>query len=799
MNRSKKRTLMNTRSLVLIALLFAFAPSPGLAQDDYWRLGESARELTEGERKDLEDLPSKLADLPKVVLKAFLKEEGKHLEALTKQELDAFSEEAKLRFKAHGTRHLISTLKVLFKSLGITSKRVLGIVIKEESKRLDDIPDRLFRSLLSEALKRVIGDRLKRLSHITLDVVKVNKILNGPKTNYGWKHGHTGNSGSDSRALRDFMLLVKEDKFLKTLYKKEFKGKFGTLNMKAANIEALSKIKAGKLSFKDEFGRVHEGFGAHFNLRTKLVVAAVDGKTERLNLLKSLPINISAMVLAKIIDIGTEAEIDAKALVSKDGLIIHNEVRAGATVKASVRMPIDFDLKLFKVRVTPYLEAHAGAGAAAHITLEIDWKGRFAIDIGAATSLGIGSGGGVRLEIMAGPLLEKLLVRIQRGLTKIFRPIFESLKGIREFGPAFENGKVTVSIEELESLAAPLKAPGTPIKVVQRYAPILYQRVKHTPHDFIRSVDFDGDFNSANNWDNSHKGDQKAYIYWDLKETKSHYFITYSWFYARRESGGLSFLRFINRHENDMAGVLVVVRKNAPPLHALEMVMSANGEQFHGYSPSKKKRWETDNFEASVDWKGTIKYIDEADHPFFDHHRTHPQVYSKARAHDVSIYNGRDDRDAFDGDDGVVYYPTQNAEAPESSKDLMVGYALKPLSELLANEERLGQLFSKDRIKVGPAAKAKILPRAFRGNIGANNSARPPWAWEHEVTSLDRSGSGSETVVVIKPGELFADPAGTLSRLYKIPGTFSKTYLRNEFLGVRSAGARGALEGSRGN
>lgn len=794
---------MNYRATFLLVTALAVIPAQASAQDDYWRIGESINELSERERKELKELPSKLADLPKDVLKMFLKEEGKHLETITEDQIDGFVTEAKTRFKAHGSRHLMENLKATFKALKITSKRVLAIVYKEEMRRLDSVPDRIFRALLSEAFDRVVAERLRRLSTVKLNVLEANTSLNGPKRSYGWKSGNRGNLGRDSRVVRDLVLLAKEDKFVETLFKKEIKGEFGTLNLKAGHIEGLTKVKAGKLSFKDDFGRVHEGLGARFTVKTKFTVASVDAKSKRFDLLKNQPVNVSAMLLAKVVDIASEAELDSTNIISTDGLIMHNEVRAGATVKASVRMPIDVDLKLFKVRVIPYAEAHAGVGAEAHFNLELEWSGRLAIDIGAAYSLGAGGGAGLRLEIIAGPLMEKIIGRIRRALVAVFRPIYDSLRGVREFGTAFESGKTTMSIADLNKLIADKPRPkfNKVLEIAERYAPVLYQEIARAPHDYIRKINFDNDFNGRNNWNNSSKGDQKAYMYYDLKETQTHYFITYSWFYARRESGAISFLRFTTQHENDMSGVIVVVRKNAKALHEVEMVMSANGNKLHSYSPTKKARWGTKGSD-NLGWSGTLKFVDEVDHPFFDSERVHPQIFAKEHSHDVSVYNGRDDRDAFNRKEGVAYYPTGTAEKPESTRDKMVGYKLIPFSEILqrANDRKL---FAKRTIKVGP--HKIVMPKAFSGDEGADNSALPPWSWRHEENESNAGprDRGSNRVVVVERGAMFADPAGTLHSLYKIPGSFSRVYLRNNMLkggrspSVSTDGARGGLRGSR--
>ena len=119
--------------------------------------------------------------------------------------------------------------------------------------------------------------------------------------------------------------------------------------------------------------------------------------------------------------------------------------------------------------------------------------------------------------------------------------------------------------------------------------PVIYQRVKSGRYDFIRRVDFDGDWDTKNNWNNADGGDRRSYVYYDVKETASHFFVTYAWYYPRREAGKSNPFRRFTRHENDMGGLTVVVRKNAPRGRSVEMIMAANGSAMHEYSPQPRR------------------------------------------------------------------------------------------------------------------------------------------------------------------------------------------------------------------
>src|SRR6185503_3510720 len=125
-------------------------------------------------------------------------------------------------------------------------------------------------------------------------------------------------------------------------------------------------------------------------------------------------------------------------------------------------------------------------------------------------------------------------------------------------------------------------------EVAARFAPIFYQALGDKPRsDYITNCDFDGDWRGDNNWE--HTDDRnfplRAYIYYSVSETETHFFIHYAVFHPRDYEGGelkglilSEIIREGNKrgsehdptglmaeagvaHENDMEGVLIVVAK----------------------------------------------------------------------------------------------------------------------------------------------------------------------------------------------------------------------------------------------
>jgi hypothetical protein len=183
------------------------------------------------------------------------------------------------------------------------------------------------------------------------------------------------------------------------------------------------------------------------------------------------------------------------------------------------------------------------------------------------------------------------------------------------------------------------------------YAPVWYQDVDASDPDadYITNFDFDGDWDGDNNWQHQNDGyPLKAYIYYSVIETESHWFIMYADFHPRDWGGGLlednatcleEYLTVIHAlrvcHENDMEGALVVIRKEESKPYG----------EFH--------------LMATVFHTGFTFYPDSSNVPFFDD--THPMLYVEPKGHGVQTY----DASHFVGDGAVKYvYEAGNAEVP---------------------------------------------------------------------------------------------------------------------------------------
>ncbi len=111
--------------------------------------------------------------------------------------------------------------------------------------------------------------------------------------------------------------------------------------------------------------------------------------------------------------------------------------------------------------------------------------------------------------------------------------------------------------------------------LVFAHAPVLHQDVdatgKHSlggKSDFVTTIDFDGDWNTSNNWENIERKVPLAACYYSVSETATHWFILYCFYHPRDWADDpltevLGIKAF--EHENDLEGMLAIVARPAVP------------------------------------------------------------------------------------------------------------------------------------------------------------------------------------------------------------------------------------------
>lgn len=774
-----------------LTLLFLLTASPVLAQE--WTLDTSIKNLLDREQ---DELIKGLKKAPERALRDIIDEETKHLEKLHKDDLEAFGKEAwKRLLQGREDGRLWKALKAELKKAGVYSKALLEKIYKEERSRLHTFNERMVYGVVDKAMRAALIDRLRRIKNARLEMARVTTATGDgrpgefphkqPDSIFSWRETKKTDANVDTKLpIPSVTFWSKSASIKEALFEKTYKTKIGNLRVTAAKVEGLANAKAGRVSYTDAFGRKVEGLGATFTARARFTGARGDFRSKDIEAAtKEIGVRAHVTAMARAVK---HVEATSTTIVTEKGVGHHSSIKAGAGAEARAHFPITIDLKLFKIRVIPYVSAHAGVSAEAHATFEVEYTGKLRIDLGASASQGIGAGAGIVVQIELGVILRKALERVIQTIARTIRPIGDFFMGRTWKGPAADTTKLRLTLDDLEKRWAETGKTKAPTlksheEVATRYAPVIHQRIKRGPFDLLRRVDFDGDWNTLNNFDNTKKGsDSTAWVYYDVKETKTHYYVTYMFYHSGRKSNSkIRPLRNLRRHENDTGGCIVVARKNAPRGREVEVVFTTNGSETYTYSGlerknDKKTRWRTHHGH----WSGPVRYVDEADHPHVDLDRTHPQIWISGKSHDVYGFTGRDDANPFEGKEGIVYY-VGKAEKPQSYRDKEVFYGLRPMSELL-NQVDNKKVFTVDR-QLKSRGAIRPLPMRMRGDEGPDNVAVPPWAWRyynHEQDSIhnDEDDTRDEW---IEAGDLFVDPAAALKVLFKLPGDVSSTYLHN--------------------
>lgn len=300
------------------------------------------------------------------------------------------------------------------------------------------------------------------------------------------------------------------------------------------------------------------------------------------------------------------------------------------------------------------------------------------------------------------------------------------------------------------------------------WAPIWYQDT-HTgeapEQDYITNFNFDGNWRGDDNWDNLFSYDLKAYIYFSVVETASHWFIGYYDFHPRDWSDHWG---PADMHENDMEGVLLVIAKTGDYGSLLLMETEAHGDLYQ-YSNEGLSSG-TDDVDADVE----SEYLSTpADHGGTSLWNYHPIVFVEDQGHGVKgDYDWN--KDNFPGNDGVIYkprgivrlgsddeyYPEGIAEEPSGRDDRDVGYALIDIGVQ-------GDLWDR-RFNIGDNDTYGAFGK-FRGDDYVDDSANPPWGWD--------DGDDGPTFT----GEFFYNPADMVDHHLNGLGWFDHDYVYNPY------------------
>jgi hypothetical protein len=288
-----------------------------------------------------------------------------------------------------------------------------------------------------------------------------------------------------------------------------------------------------------------------------------------------------------------------------------------------------------------------------------------------------------------------------------------------------------------------------------QHAPVHYQDVDPTGShglsgkaDYITKVDFDGDFNATNNWNNIAKSQYSptAYAYYSVTETETHYYIIYAFFHPR-DWTDVWLLYHWDEHENDLEGVLTIVKKDGSTYGTAQGIVTVFHSDFYSFSVAGSG---LTNGQESID--GQIQFTNDGG-------ISRITTAAEAKGHGMKAYGPLKPG----GSDYVVYYPSlTTAEQPSGIYDRSVRYKLVDIFEAggLWQQRFNTQLFDN--------------AKSFRKSVG-NGTANAPWNWDD---GNDGGGTG------LYAGGMAYYPAELTDAYFNGLGNFSKKYLNNKYLGI---------------
>lgn len=310
----------------------------------------------------------------------------------------------------------------------------------------------------------------------------------------------------------------------------------------------------------------------------------------------------------------------------------------------------------------------------------------------------------------------------------------------------------------------------TDTDLAYHWAPIIYQDVHEADPDadYITNFDFDGDWDGDNNWENQPNYPMKAYVYYWIVETETHYFIGYALYHPRDWYVDL-FGNICNKHENDMEGVLMVIKKDDTPYGQFLLLITTIHLDFFSFTdkdsyPSNSIKDGQETIDGDVEfeeWNGETHPIIcvDAGPPF-------PPDLLNGYLGGHAVHGDFIWQKGFPGGNGVIYYPKGIAEEPEDQYDNDVGYALRDIKELWNRRydykrtfEGWGTFKSNDvgnLYELINLLKEANIPWADKFGL----KAHAPWVWDDwNDFKIDLGDNLIEPQLVeIYPGDIFFDP-----------------------------------------
>jgi len=305
-------------------------------------------------------------------------------------------------------------------------------------------------------------------------------------------------------------------------------------------------------------------------------------------------------------------------------------------------------------------------------------------------------------------------------------------------------------------------------KLAYYHVPLHFQQVGFNPKsEVVTNFDFDGDWVGNNNWDNEMRFPTFAHVYYDVKETSTHYFINFGYFHPRDNKNRVCAPYVC--HENDLEGSLLTIQKDG----SLYGHVVAVSELAHTSITTHKSV-------ASPD----PKLVGAGDHPRIC-------LFSEKGGHGLRVWNPLEMKDFANSDEvqlytmaqvskviptlygkkWLIFYGTGVSEYPNGATEGVFQFSLLTIFDSFwARRDQVGsgKVFLGTFDYKGARYSIKNVPSKLDGEKWTRGAVSAPWGW-HSAFEKHR-------------GDFFFDPAYYMStRMTKVPN-YSLTYLFNPYI-----------------
>jgi len=300
------------------------------------------------------------------------------------------------------------------------------------------------------------------------------------------------------------------------------------------------------------------------------------------------------------------------------------------------------------------------------------------------------------------------------------------------------------------------------------FAPTLHLALDSvTPqYDVPLAANYDGDWDVSNNMTNlgGELTTVTPTIYWDVIETRTHYFLTYGFYWPKSATNETSYVA------NDTAALQVVIRKfgKVPELITL-MSASRSSSQVSEYAAYSTAESATDLLEGGLADVDLVEAADWAD-------KQDINIYIPAGGHQPCVWSSSSSG-CLGADENVRVFKPSNAPQPITKTGAKWNYANEEGDLTYALDDVLGSLWVRRQetaeepdtlweshfdfntkhttgeIKTQFGPDANVPAKFAAPALSEEYTGRPFWAWDW------KSGSGNGETKGLTRGLSYLDPA----------------------------------------